>query len=108
MKLCHFLPVSLRIEFKIALLVYKCFNNTAPIYLQNLIKPKNSLHSLRVSNDNFLLEVPKLYQQNYKNRMFSIAAPQIWNKLSLEIRSSISVTAFKAKLKTFLFDSYFN
>ena len=107
MKLCHFLPVKLRIEFKIALLVYKCFNHSAPTYLQNLVLPKVSLQSLRVSDDKHLLQTPKLYQQDYKNRQFSIVAPQIWNSLPHEIRSSSSKMLFKSKLKTFLFDTYF-
>ena len=50
MKLCHFLPVKLRIQYKIALVVYKCFNNTTPPYLQKLLLPKDSLPSLRISH----------------------------------------------------------
>ena len=108
MKKCHFLPVKLRIEFKIALIVYKCLNNSAPGYLSNLIKPKDSLPSLRVYDDQLLLQIPKLHQSNYKNRKFSVAAPQIWNKLPLGIRKSNSTASFKTNLKTYYFEIFYN
>ena len=50
-KTCHFLPVQSRIDFKIALIVYRCLNNSAPVYLQELLELKNSLPSLRVFED---------------------------------------------------------
>ena len=108
MKKCHFLPVKARIEYKIAMLVYKCFNNLAPPYLQNLIHSKTSLASLRVYEDKFLLKTPKLSSYNYKNRQFSSAAPRIWNKLPQEIRRSGSLLIFQSKLKTYLFSRYFD
>jgi hypothetical protein len=38
----HWLPVKYRVEFKIALLVYKSLNNMAPIYISELLIPKPS------------------------------------------------------------------
>ena len=108
MKRCHFLPVSVRIEFKVCTLVYKCLNCSAPVYLTELIQRKSSLESLRIFNDQFLLQKPKLDTKNYKNRRFSIIAPQLWNGLPLEIRSSASLTIFISKLKTFYFSKCFN
>ena len=37
LKKVHFLPVKYRIDFKIALLTYKCLNNLAPEYLKELV-----------------------------------------------------------------------
>ena len=37
----HWLPVSFRVNFKIAILVFKCLNNMAPLYLSNLIQIRN-------------------------------------------------------------------
>ena len=103
-KTCHFLPVQSRIDFKIALIVYRCLNNSAPVYLQELLELKNSLPSLRVFEDKTILKTPDLYQQNYKNRKFSIAAPRVWNKLPRGIRESNSLAVFKVKLKTHYFE----
>ena len=36
----HFLPVRYRIMFKTAMMVFKCLNNIAPIYLIDLLTPK--------------------------------------------------------------------
>ena len=107
-KRCHFLPVQARVEFKVCLLVYKCLNDMAPDYLKDLVTTKQSLPSLRVSQDNHLLAWPPLEVQNYKNRKFSLAAPKLWNKLPLDIRKSNSLTIFKSQLKTHLFNVYYN
>lgn len=107
MKQCHFLPVKARVEYKIALLVFKCLNNLAPNYLISLVKRKTSLESLRVYNDKFLLEPSKLNSINYKNRSFSSSAPYVWNKLPLEVRQSSSLMVFQSKLKTHMFEVYF-
>ena len=37
----HWLPSRVRIEYKILLLVFKCLNNTAPKYLENLLSINN-------------------------------------------------------------------
>ena len=51
----HWLPVKFRINFKIAMLVYKCIYNKAPKYLSSLIEfRKVSRYSLR-SNEGILL-----------------------------------------------------
>ena len=100
---CHFLPVQQRIDFKLCVLVYKCLNDLAPTYLQELVEPKVSLESLRVYNDRHLLQIPKLEKENYKNRRFSICTASIWNCLPSEIRKCQSVTVFQGKLKTYLF-----
>ena len=108
MKKCHFLPVKARIEFKICVLVYKCLHDQAPIYLQQLLLPKPSLESLRIHSDKSLLYKPKLDSRNYKNRRFSIIAPQLWNKLPSQIRDCSSLVTFISKLKTHFFSVYFN
>ena len=44
----HWLPVSLRIDYKILLLTFKCIYGLAPTYLSDLISVKsNSLYNLR-------------------------------------------------------------
>ena len=58
LKRLHFLPVLYRIQFKVALLVFKCINNLAPKYLMDFISlrdPKKM--SMRLDNDFFLLKI---------------------------------------------------
>ena len=100
---CHFLPVQARIHFKICLLTHKCINNNAPPYLKELLTPKDSLSSLRINNDKFLLFQPFPGITKYKERRFSIAAPQKWNILPYEIRSSTSTCTFIKLLKSYFF-----
>ena len=107
MQKCHFLPVKARIDYKICLLVYKIMSGAAPSYLKELVRPKDSLQSLRVYRDQFLLDEPKLDQNEQKNRRFSIAAPKIWNGLPLEVRQSDSLHIFKIRLKSYLFSKHF-
>ena len=38
LKKLHFLPVKIRIKFKITFMVFKCMNNIAPDYLSSLIR----------------------------------------------------------------------
>ena len=48
LKHLHWLPVKLRIDYKILMLVYKCLNNLVPLNMPNLlceIKPTRNLRS---------------------------------------------------------------
>ena len=108
MQKCHFLPIRARLEFKSNLLVFKCLNGTSPNYLAELVHIKTSLNSLRINNDKFLLELPKLYSNCQKNRSFSQSAPDIWNALPLHIRQTDNLNMFKSKLKTYLYSKYFD
>ena len=98
----HWLPVDKRILFKILLLTYKCVNCLAPSYLCDLVSPVQNTRVLR-SNSKGLLTIPVTRMKTYGDRSFSYAAATEWNKLPMDIRQSTSVNAFKAKLKTFLF-----
>ena len=46
--------------------------------------------------------VPKT-QKCARDRVFSVAAPQLWNKLSIYIRRAPNVDIFKTFVKTYLF-----
>ena len=103
----HWLPIKLRIDFKILLLTYKCVNGLAPQYLCELVMPKKCYRHLR-SEALELLEFPKTRLRSYGDRSFSFAAATEWNKLPLEIRKLPTVNSFKSNLKTYLFKQHFN
>ena len=104
----HWLPVSLRIDYKILLLTFKCIYGLAPTYLSDLISIKsNSLYNLR-STGKLLLDHPKRKMLiTLGARSFSAAAPKLWNELPLELRQATSLNSFKSRLKTYLFKEYF-
>ena len=104
----HWLPVELRIQFKILLITYKAIHGQAPIYIQNMLVIKHcSSYSLR-SNDNMFLSLPKLKSYaTLGDRSFIFAAPRLWNNLPRSLRYSSSVDIFKRVLKTFLFKKAF-
>ena len=105
LKTLHWLPVPLRIKFKLLLLCYKIINNIAPSYLTDLLTPLELPHDLR-SISNGKLKVPRSRTVSYGDRAFSVAAPQLWNELPLDIRNASSLSLFKTKLKTHLFEEF--
>jgi len=98
----HWLPVKIRILFKVLLLTYRVLNRKAPSYLSDLIIPYSQERSLR-SASQFLLSIPKTRLKTYGARCFSAAAPHEWNLLPLAIRQSPSLDTFKTRLKTYFF-----
>jgi hypothetical protein len=101
----HWLPVQLRIDFKILLLACKCINGTAPVYLRGLLTLYCPQRALR-SADKLLLQEPRSRSVTYGDRAFACAAPRLWNKLPSSLRASSDVSAFKKDLKTFLFSGW--
>ena len=106
LKKVHFLPVKYRVDFKIALHVFKYFQCMTPDYLRDIIKPKVSVSSLRCYDDCFLLEEP-FTKLAYKQKGFSFSAPHVWNKLPYDIRCITNVDQFKTELKTFYYEQAF-
>ena len=99
LKNLHWLPIKLRITFKILLLIYKILNGQSPTYLTLLISSYKPVCSLR-SSDHLLLRVSNVMTATYGQRTFSYCASKLWN--------CETVTIFKKKLKTFVFGDYFN
>ena len=79
----HWLPVSSRIEFKIATLTFKVLKFQQPAYIFDLIAPYSPPRSLRSSNKNLLI-VPDI-RSEMGRRSFFFAAPAIWNSLPQHI-----------------------
>ena len=102
----HWLPVKNRILFKILLLTFKVKHGLAPKYLTELISdyvPATSI-SLRSSTQHLLKPGPRTNTMYYGDRSFTVAAPYLWNRLPLSLRSATSLPVFKKNLKTYLFN----
>ena len=106
LKALHWLPVNKRIDFKIALLSYKCRAKTAPGYLQELVTPYVPPRQLR-STASLDLTERRFKTDNYGRRAFSRAAPLVWNSLPNDVRSATSLSQFRSSLKTHLFRTAF-
>ena len=102
----HWLPIRLRIQFKICCLVYKCLFDKSPQYLKGLLTYKQSTRTLRSSSKDFILNVPYTKYKTFASRSFSVKGPQLWNSLPNDLRISNSYESFKCKLKTHLFSLY--
>ena len=102
----HWLPIRQRIKFKLLLLVYRCTHQLAPVYLTDLVVPYVPARSLRSADQN-LLTVKRCNIERYGRRSFSVAGPSLWNALPSAIRNSVSLPAFRSRLKTHLFREAF-
>ena len=54
LKQLHWPPVEFRIQYKILLMTFKCWNDAAPAYLEDLIHPNTPNRSLRSDSKNYL------------------------------------------------------
>ena len=101
----HWLPVTLRIRYKLLLLVFKSLKTGQPSYLANLLTPYTSSRSLR-SSDKGLLQPVRYKLESYGKRSFKVTAPLLWNDLPHEICCANSIVSFKSLLKTHLFQFF--
>ena len=102
----HWLPVSYRVDYKIAVLTFKCLHGLAPSYLSNLIEEYRPVRNLRSSSLKLLKpKVTKFKRLGHKS--FSFSAPSVWNSLPFSLRNESSLEVFKKNLKTFLFKEAF-
>ena len=102
----HWLPVQLRVEFKVLLLVFKALHGMAPKYVCDLLQEAQPSRCLRSSSQGFLY-IPRTNLVSAGDRAFSVTGPKLWNRLPEAIRKSSSITVFKQNLKTHLFKQYY-
>ena len=108
-KSLHWLPIMHRSIFKVALLVYKFLHSGHPKYFKPFLKPRHSMYRMRSSqSQGVLLEVPH-FASIYKSKKqfglsFAYDVPMIWNDLPDDVRSAKSLSSFRKKLKTYLFE----
>ena len=108
LKRLHFLPVRYRIDYKIALLTFKCLNNLAPQYLSSLITVREpNRRASRLDDDYYVLSRPA--KPNFKRTegAFCHAAPRIWNNLPYRLRCLTDIDLFKKTLKSHFFNIAF-
>ena len=100
----HWLPICMRIKFKVLMICFKCLNGLAPAYLSDLLELYTPSRSLR--NRNNLLKTKRSSSKS-GDQCFSMYAPQLWNSIPDKLRNLNSLTDFRKSLKTYLFVQYY-
>ena len=80
LKELHWLPIAVRIEFKILVLVFKAYHGIAPLYITDMITKYEPTRSLRSSSKR-LLVVPQCNLKTYGRSSFSVNGPMLWNSV---------------------------
>ena len=109
----HWLPIKHRIRFKTASIIFKFLHTGTPAYFSpHLTRYTCAVNTRRSSPDNLYLHVPGYRATINKSKVhfqncFSYDGPSLWNALPHEIRSAPTLSCFRRKLKTHLFqDAY--
>src|ERR1043165_5206218 len=104
----HWLPLSVRIQHKVLILMLKSQLGLAPKYLcHQIIRPLSatSKRPLRYS-DRLGLFVLRVRTTMVQSRSFVCIGPSLWNRLPPSLRSTIlssGISISVSHLKTFLF-----
>ena len=79
----HWLPISSRIQYKIALICFHIVSGTVPPYLSGLLHLYSPSRSLRSAADTRIFRVPRMGRRTLAERSFQYIGPALWNSLSL-------------------------
>ncbi len=101
----HWLPVATRIQFKTLMLTYRTTTGSAPAYFHSLLRIYIPSRSLRSASERRLV-VPSRRGSKSLSRTFSFIVPGWCNDLPTPIRNAGSLSTFKQRLKTHLFQHY--
>ena len=105
----HWLPVKFRVNFKIAMLTFKCIHGLASEYLRTLIGKKRTAHYNLRSNKGILLQDKSAKsKKTLGDRAFVNASVKVWNSLPISIRNQNDFNVFKSLLKTHYFKEAFS
>ena len=91
------LAIKEHLQYRDAVLMYKCMYNQAPSYLSQMFTKRNQIHDRETRNQNEL-DLPK-YRTATGQRTFKYRGTKIWNALDEELKSTANLKHFKFKLK---------
>jgi len=93
-----------QIEFKLAVLVFRCQFGTAPSYLTRELRHVADMDSRR----QLKLGIPPMHCITVSDRAFGVTAADIWNGLPSEVITLPLLTVIKQWLKTLHFSHSFD
>ena len=85
----HWLPLKVRIEFKMSLITLKALKFNQPSYIRELLSfsSHESTLGLLSADDTYLLhELKAVGERGFANCSFSYIAPHLYNKLPITIK----------------------
>jgi len=106
----YWLCVPECMKFCLAVLMFRCCNQTAPEYMVRELQWAIEVESRRRlrSASSQRLVVRRTRLRTAGDRAFIAAAPRLWNSMPADVVASQSLATFKGRLKTFLFAQSFD
>ena len=112
LKALHRLPIKQRFAFKWFVLIFKIFHLGVPSYFSDyFVRHTSAANTRRSSADNMFLsrEVIPFVRRTHKSKThfdhcFYTNGPVRWNSLPSEIRCAPTISLFRSRLKTYLFN----
>jgi len=97
---------SLRVKFRLCVLVHRCLHSRAPSYLADDLQLTSAVGTRRQlrSADSPTLMVRSTRRSMLGDRAFPVAAARAWNSLPPAVRDAASLPTFRSRLKTWLFE----
>ena len=96
LKSLYWLKIRERITYKIALIIYRCKNNQALVYLQELLPSKHHERPLRSSKTEYI-NSDFCKNTHTLTSFFSATDPRIWNSLPLDIKIETHAMKFSKR-----------
>ena len=97
----HWLPDRQRIEFKLAMLVFKTLHDSAPQYLVDDCQLFTASGRRQLRSSDVKTCVIQRTRTCLGDRSFAVAGPRLWNSLSVGLRHvNLSIGQFRSALKT--------
>jgi len=105
----HWLKAPERVDFKLAVTVYKCLHVLAPQYLADSIQrvSGSGRRPLRSSSTETLV-VPYTRLVTAGDCAFSSFGSRLWNSLPNDVTDATTLSTFRSHLKTYLFKRSFS
>ena len=97
----HWLKAAERIDYKLALFVYKCRQGAAPLYLADELREPADFEAqcrLRSASSSSLV-IRRTQLSTVGDRAFPVAADHIWNSLPQHVTSVQSLPVFHSRLR---------
>ena len=93
----NWLSVTNTLDFKDAIMTYKCLNGLAPTYLLERFKKRSQLYNSNTRSKD-MLQIP-FYRSAAGQRSFFYRSVKMWNDLPEVLKSADSVNRFKVLYK---------
>jgi len=96
------------IDFKLAVLIYRCLHGLLPRYLSDHIQLVANSNRRRLwSSSSMQLAIRRTRLSTVGDRAFPVAGCRHWNSLPSDVTSGPTLTVFRNRLKTHLFTRCF-